>query len=161
MNDLLRDLYGHQAWADAEHWRALEAHPHALEDPAIRNRLHHYHLTQHAFLFIVRGDPLSFPRLEDFPTMMSLKEYANSYHGEALDFVRRASDSELERLVVVPWFKNPPISVTVAQALTQAAMHSQYHRGQNASRLRELGGNPPLTDLIAWYWRGRPEAVWE
>ncbi|MGA9362746.1 MAG: hypothetical protein WBW16_00070 [Bacteroidota bacterium] len=30
MNDLLLDLYAHQAWADAEHWRAFEAKPGAL-----------------------------------------------------------------------------------------------------------------------------------
>jgi uncharacterized damage-inducible protein DinB len=161
MNDMLLDLYGHQAWADAEHWSALQAHPGALEDSAIRDRLYHYHLTQRAFLLVVRGDALSFPRLEDFPTMMSLKDYARSYHKEALELVRRSSDSELERIVVIPWFKDPPISVTIAQALTQATMHSQYHRGQNASRLRELGGTPPLTDLIVWYWKGRPEAKWE
>ena len=38
------------------------------------------------------------------------------------------------------------------------AMHSQWHRGQNAMRLRELGGEPPTTDLIVWYWKGRPSA---
>ena len=37
-------------------------------------------------------------------------------------------------------------------------MHSHYHRGQNATRLRELGGEPPMTDLIVWYWKGRPVA---
>jgi uncharacterized damage-inducible protein DinB len=161
MSDLLLDLYGHQAWADAEHWKALEAHSGALEDSAIRNRLYHYHLTQRAFLFIVRGDPLSFPEPKEFPTMERLKDYARSYHNEALEFVRQLTDSDQARLVVVPWFKDPPISVTVAQALTQAAMHSQYHRGQNATRLRELGGSPPLSDLIIWYWKGRPAAKWE
>jgi uncharacterized damage-inducible protein DinB len=93
--------------------------------------------------------------------MMSLKRYAKSYHEEALDFVSRLSDSELERLVVGPWFKDPPISVSVAQALTQATIHSHYHRGQHASRLRELGGTPPLTDFIVWHWKGKPEPVWE
>jgi hypothetical protein len=67
MNEMLLDLYGHQAWADAEHWRAIEAQPGALEDSAIRDRLYHYHLTQRAFLFVVRGDTLSFPKPEDFP----------------------------------------------------------------------------------------------
>ncbi|MGA9362745.1 MAG: DinB family protein [Bacteroidota bacterium] len=110
---------------------------------------------------IVRGDPLSFPRLEDFPDMTALKQYAQTYHKEASDFLRHASTTELERIVMIPWFKDPAISITVAQALTQAAMHSQYHRGQNASRLRELGGAPPLTDFIAWYWKGRPEPRWE
>ena len=58
----------------------------------------------------------------------------------------------------IPWFKDPPLSLTVAEALTQMAMHSQWHRGQNATRLRELGGEPPTTDLIVWYWKGRPSA---
>jgi uncharacterized damage-inducible protein DinB len=38
------------------------------------------------------------------------------------------------------------------------ALHSQHHRGQNATRLRELGAVPPATDLIVWYWKGRPAA---
>ncbi len=32
-------------------------------------------------------------------------------------------------------------------------MHCHYHRGQNASGLKELGGRLPLTDLIVWYWK--------
>jgi uncharacterized damage-inducible protein DinB len=161
MSGMLLELYGHQAWADAEHWRAFETLPGALEDTAIRDRLYHYHLTQRAFLLIVRGDTLSFPRPEDLPNMTALKQYAQTYHNEAGEFLRNASTAELDRMVVIPWFKDPPIRITVAQALTQAAMHSQYHRGQNASRLRELGGAPPLTDLIVWYWKGRPDAKWE
>ena len=50
--------------------------------------------------------------------------------------------------------------VMLIEALTQAAMHSHYHRAQNATRLRELRGAPPLTDLIVWWWKGRPEPVW-
>src|SRR5262245_11071784 len=41
MNPLLTDLYGHQAWADAQHWRAIGAHRPARDDRAIRRRLHH------------------------------------------------------------------------------------------------------------------------
>jgi uncharacterized damage-inducible protein DinB len=39
-------------------------------------------------------------------------------------------------------------------------MHSHHHRGQNATRLRELGGVPPSTDLIVWYWKGKPTPSW-
>ena len=42
----------------------------------------------------------------------------------------------------------------------QAAMHSHYHRGQNATRLRELGGVPPMTDFIVWLHKGQPAANW-
>ncbi len=49
MTSYLDELYAHQEWADAEHWRAFEAHPAALDDKAIRERLLHIHLVQHAF----------------------------------------------------------------------------------------------------------------
>ena len=53
MDQLLRDLYGHQAWADAEHWRAIEAHPAARDDQAIRRRLYHLHSVQRGFMWVV------------------------------------------------------------------------------------------------------------
>ncbi len=80
---MLRDLYAHQAWADAEHWRAFEAHPPALADAAISERLHHIHLVQRAFLSIVRRAPFSPTSLKDFADMTALKEYARQYHEEA------------------------------------------------------------------------------
>jgi uncharacterized damage-inducible protein DinB len=67
----------------------------------------------------------------------------------------------LDTPVDIVWFNDPPLRITVAEALTQCAMHSQWHRGQNAARLRELGTEPPTLDLIVWYWKGRPPAVWE
>src|SRR5574339_581065 len=101
---MLLDLFRHQAWADAEHWRALKAAPEALDDHAIRERLCHLHLVQQAFLWAVRarGDRFTAWKPEDYPDL----------------------------------------------------------RAQNATRLRELGGAPPLTDLIVWWWKGRPEPAW-
>ena len=75
-NDWLRNLYRYQAWADAEHWRAIGDHQPARHDEAVRKRLHH------------------------------------------------------------------------------------IHRGQNATRVRELNGVPPTTDLIVWQWKGRPDGAW-
>ena len=49
----LKELYAHQEWADAEHWRALQGHAAALADKAIRERLHHIHQVQAAFLWVV------------------------------------------------------------------------------------------------------------
>ena len=160
MNELLQDLISHQAWADAEHWRALETHPGALDDEQIRKRLYHYHFTQKAFLIIIRGDELRFPRPEELPEIPTLRQLVISYHADLATLLRSATDAELARSLTVPWFQNPPITLTVTQALAQAAMHSHYHRGQNATRLRELGGKPPTIDLITWYWKGKPAAVW-
>jgi uncharacterized damage-inducible protein DinB len=44
----------------------------------------------------------------------------------------------------------PGIRITVTEALTQVALHSQHHRGQCSLRLRELDGDPPTVDSIIW-----------
>jgi len=162
MNPLIRDFYEHQVWADAEHWRAIEVHSPAAGDKAIRDRLHHIHLVQRAFRWIVgdRQSTFTITKPEDFAALTDLKAYAREYHDEIVDFLRGLSDAQLASEVDVEWFKDPPLRLTVTEALTQCAMHSHYHRGQNATRLRELGGVPPAIDLIVWYWKGRPAANW-
>ena len=74
MDALLRDLYGHQVWADAEHWRAIGAHAPARDDKAIRDRLHHIAIVQRAFLWTVgdRQDAFAFTKPEDFPSFDAL-----------------------------------------------------------------------------------------
>ena len=77
MNNLLMDLYLHQAWADAMLWKGLEAFPPALKDTAIRNRQHHYHFTQSAFLWVARntGEPFKKTKPEDYTTDTGLKAF--------------------------------------------------------------------------------------
>ncbi len=160
MNELVHDLIGHQAWADAEHWKALEAHSGALQDEGIRTRLYHYHFTQKAFLMVIRGEELRFPSREELPDIPIFKQSVIGFHADLAGFIKNTSETELARSLMIPWFQNPPAVITVSQALAQVAMHSQHHRAQNATRLRELGGRPPVTDLITWYWKGRPAAMW-
>jgi uncharacterized damage-inducible protein DinB len=162
MNPLLRDLYGHQAWADAEHWRTVEAHAAAAADAAIRARLHHVHVVQLAFRWIVgdRHTPFEVSKPEDFATLADLRAHTRGYHEEVAQFLGSLSPQRFHESIELPWFKDPPLSLTVAEALTQCAMHSHWHRGQNAVRLRELGAEPPTVDLIVWYWKGRPAASW-
>jgi uncharacterized damage-inducible protein DinB len=162
MTPLCRDLCRHQAWADAEHWRAMETYPPAAADAAITNRLHHIHTVQRGFLWAVgdRSAPFSVSTPAEFATWAALKAYARGSLDAFDRFVEDVPAARLDEQVVVPWFSDPPLSITVTEALTQCAMHSHYHRGQNAVRLREIGGEPPLTDLIVWYWKGRPAPVW-
>ena len=97
---------------------------------------------------------------EDYASFDDLHAYAREYHDQIAPFFASLSNARLSEPVSIVWFKDPPLTITVAEALTQCAMHSHYHRGQNATRLRELGGEPPPTDLIFWQWRGRPAGAW-
>jgi uncharacterized damage-inducible protein DinB len=163
MFTLLRDMFGHQAWADREQWRAIEAVPAAHNDAALRNRLHHIHLVQHSFIWTVgkQTTPFSMTNAADFPTFEALRGYARDVHRTMADEFGRLSDADLEEPVVIPWFKDRPLTLSRAEALTQAVMHSQWHRGQDSSRLRDLGVTPPTLDLIVWFWIGKPAARWE
>jgi uncharacterized damage-inducible protein DinB len=158
----LDELYAHQEWADAEHWRALEGYPAGLADKAIWERLHHIHLVQSAFLWVVGGSRGQFviSKAEDYANIADLKTLARKYHAEMMAKIGELDDARLAETIEVPWFK-PPLNISVRHALTQAAMHSHYHRGQNATRLRELGGVPPGTDFIEWLRQGKPGPRWD
>jgi len=148
---MLQQLLGHQEWADAEHWRAIESCPAAAADPAIRTRLHHIHQVQRAFAWMVgdRNEHFTITRVEDFPDLAALKPYAAEYYARSYPRLLQLTPDQLARRIAVPWFQDPPLEIQVEEALTQCAMHTHYHRGQNATRLRDLGGEPPLIDLIA------------
>jgi uncharacterized damage-inducible protein DinB len=156
----LNELYGHQEWADAEHWRAIESRPTALQDKAIRERLLHIHLVQHAFLWLLgpRNPQFEVKKIEDFASISDLKKYGCEGLSQLNIFVKDL-DPQRAGVIEVPWFK-PPAKISIRHALMQAAMHSHYHRGQNATRLRELGGVPPTTDFIVWLHKGQPPAEW-
>jgi uncharacterized damage-inducible protein DinB len=163
MLEYLRELYAHQAWADAELWRAIEAHPESFSDKTLRDRLHHTHMVQWGFLWIVgpRSSEFAFSKVEDFATIDALKSYGARHHAEAEQLLKGITDTRLADLVGVPWFKGHDLEISVAHALTQAALHSVQHRAQNATRLRELGGKAPMLDFIIWLLNGRPAARWD
>src|ERR1700704_3858905 len=93
----LRDLYGHQAWADAEHWRALGDQPAARSDRAIHHRLHHIHFVQHAFLWTVgdRTSPFVVTTPENFLSFDELRSYARQYHEQMALYLADMSDARL------------------------------------------------------------------
>ncbi len=158
---VLRDLWKHHAWADAEHWAAFAAFPGALEDRSLLERLHHLHLTQSAWVWAIgdRRDEFVFSNTTDFVPILTLRDFAMRNH-EALAVLSAVDGPALDRIIGIPWFTDPPLRLSVREGLTQLAMHSHYHRGQNATRFRELGGVPPGTDFITWIWKGRPAPRW-
>jgi len=160
MIKLLNDLVNHQFWADSVHWNALEKYPLALMDPKILNRLNHIHQVQHGFLLVVQQRKIRLP-LEEMKDPDELKGYAVQVEQMIREFLQNITDHRLKKKVSIPWFNDPEFNISCEEALMQMTTHSHYHRGQNAIRLRELGGEPPLTDLIIWYWKGRPAPVWD
>src|SRR5262249_11787343 len=97
---------------------------------------------------------------DDFPSFDALESYGRETHDGTRRLLASNVHDRVDDRIQVPWFKDPPLALTVTEALTQMAMHSQHHRPQNATRLRDPGAATPPTDLIVWYWKGRPAPRW-
>lgn len=162
----LIDLYRHMEWADASVWGAVLASEGGRADAKLREYLHHLHVVQRAFLRAWRGEPREapYPTFDDAPSLMS---WGRAYYAEAYAHLETLSDEKVSEPLSVPWgamverrLGRAPAATTAGETALQVALHSMYHRGQINARLRELGGEPPLVDYIAWVWLGRPGADW-
>jgi uncharacterized damage-inducible protein DinB len=158
--DHLRDMFRHMAWADAV-WFQTWSKSGFQEDPDLLQRMQHTADVQGAFLMVLRGEEVLFPGEPPVPEFHRLRELTRGNHA-AFDAMFRAMEPDtILQTVLVPWFPGPPCLVTVAEALTQVAMHTQHHRGQFMTRLKALGGKPQNVDYIIWAWKQRPEGRWE
>jgi uncharacterized damage-inducible protein DinB len=163
----VKNLLLHMEWADAATWRALLSVPSSVHDVPMQERVHHFHSTQWAYLQILRGLPVEIPKLGSFPDLRSVGRWARRFYLELPAYRDALDDPMLARQVEFPWAAQVAEHLggsagpaTVAESLLQLVLHTAHHRGQVLTRLREAGGEPPLTDFIAWIWMRRPAPDW-
>jgi uncharacterized damage-inducible protein DinB len=167
MLDAVRPLFDHMQWADATVWRAVAECAAAADDKLLHGRLYHIHATQHAFLQAWRGEEVIFTGPDDYPGLDAVRDLGRAFYAVAPAYVASLSPDAVDRELVLPWSAYfakragfTPHPSTLGETLLQLPSHSTYHRGQVNTRLRELGGAPPLVDFIAWVWAGKPAESW-
>ncbi|HKG11937.1 MAG TPA: DinB family protein [Pyrinomonadaceae bacterium] len=162
----LKGLFAHMEWADAQVWTAALSNAGAADDAALRAKLSHTHGVQRAFICVWQKVTVVRPPA-DPPDLAVTLAAARAYYRDLARFVSSLGEEDLARPTVMPWaggfaeyLGREPSVTTLAETMTQVAMHSTYHRGQVNTRLRELGVEPALTDYIGWLWFGRPAPGW-
>ena len=163
--DHMRDTFQHMAWADAQIWTIVVGT--SIRDERVLGTLMHIHETQHAFLNAWVGRPMRRWKRDEFQTPRDLLNWGQAFHEEAAGYLGSLTESALDGLCIVPWARyftrtqgGQPQDTTLRETLHQVVSHSMHHRGQVATRLRELGHAPPATDYIIWLWSGRPPTEW-
>ena len=159
------DLFRHMTWADATVWRTVIGTPF---DEKTYHLLFHIHQVQHAFLSVWRGEERApFRELSDYPDFPSLLAWAREFHEQLPAHLAGVGEDQLDDTKEVTWRRwvektigRAPEPSTLGETMLQLTQHSTYHRGQVNSRLRATGVEPPLTDFIAWVWRGKPAPEW-
>jgi len=160
MLENVRNLMAATEWTNAVFLHIWGKTP-AREHEELRRRVGHIVGVQSSFLAVLKGETPGGPPSGPPPTFDALKARAQPCHAGLREFAAELDDPGLTRIVRIPWFPEPPCVITVAQALVQVAMHSQHHRGQCMTRLRDFGGEPKNVDWIIWLWKGKPAARWE
>ncbi|MGZ4814912.1 MAG: DinB family protein [Terriglobales bacterium] len=157
MLPLIRDLFAYQAWADAEVVRLIEATPNAKDNAEVQKLLHHMHVVFWFFVLSVQGEAPMQDELMKEQSYEEVRAGMEKIHSLADGFMPKLRESRLRDKVEVPWFKEQP---NCQEALTQAVLHSQNHRGQMLTLLRKLGAESKPLDYIVWVSEGRPTPQW-
>jgi uncharacterized damage-inducible protein DinB len=161
-----RTLLWHMEWADSLIWKTVLSVAAVQQDQPTRERLHHFHSTQWAYLQIWRGELIRIPDLATFADLQSLGVWARDYHRELATYADALQDATLQRTIEFPWAAQlskrfgSVAPATLAETILQIVLHTTHHRAQVATGLRAVGSEPPMMDFIAWVWMGRPAAVW-
>src|ERR1051326_9027901 len=138
MLTFLRDLMAHAEWANAVFFHIWDKSL-ARDHEELRQRVGHIIGVQSGFLAILTGQAPGMPPKGPPPSYEALKARAIACHAGLRDFVNALDADKLATKVTIPWFPEPPCILTVAEALVQVAMHSQHHRGQCMTRLKDFG----------------------
>jgi uncharacterized damage-inducible protein DinB len=146
------EMARHQAWADAAHWKTLRENPALLEDAEIRKRLNHMVMAPNMLIALARGQAPQTGGKE----IDSIDELEASMRKSNEDLAAALASVDLDKMIALPRGPRGPFEAPAGVLLLQALTHSQHHRGQNASRMRQLGTTPPMTDFVIWYALGRP-----
>jgi uncharacterized damage-inducible protein DinB len=161
-----RDLLTHMEWADAETWRAVRALAPAQDDERLRWLFHHSHLVQSIYLQAWRGDAFELTELKAYPDLTAIEVWARPYYPRAAAYAQSLDNARFDQPLPIPWSAmivekfGKELPVTLGESVWQVFLHTSYHRGQISTRIREIGGAPPLIDYLYWVWAGRPAPAW-
>ena len=126
----------------------------------IRGTLLHLYSAARNWLGSWKGqEPAGVVTAEEVPTLSALVEHWSRLTEERDEFIRSLGQELLMQPLSYRDPKGRPYSEFLYRQMQHVVNHSSYHRGQVVTMLRQLGIQPPATDLIRYYrQRAEPAA---
>lgn len=161
--DLLLSLVDYMAWADKEILQACSALSHdelsgdlCISHGGILGTLQHMFVAEYDWIIRMRHS-LASPDQEVEPQLLypctasgpALQELQKQWAHVWLDwreFVEKLREADLEAE-----FLAMGLRVSRRKLVQHVVNHATLHRGQVAGMLRQLGRQPPCTDLLEYY----------
>lgn len=155
----IKTLYEFNSWANGSMIESIRPLPPdawgrdlASSHGGIQGTLVHTMGAEEIWLKRWNGEsPSRFYAASDFPTMASVEERWSEVNRELLEFSRGLSPARAEAAIGYRDLKGNSHSQPLWQMMQHLVNHSTYHRGQIVTMMRQLGAQPAVTDLIAFY----------
>jgi uncharacterized damage-inducible protein DinB len=155
---MLRRLFDHLAWADANARDAVKTMPASSAEAKRATELFaHVAAAEHVWLARLKHRPQEYPVWPDLDLATSAALAARTA-AELRHYVDSLGPADHEREVEYVNSAGRRFRDRVDDILLHVAMHGAYHRGQIALVTRQGGGEPASTDYIAFV-RGAPAAT--
>jgi uncharacterized damage-inducible protein DinB len=155
---MLRRLFDHLAWADANARDALRTLPPSSAEAGRATGLYaHVAAAEHVWLARLMERPAEHPVWPSLDLAASAA-LAERTAQELLAYVASVGPADLVREVDYRNSAGQSFRSRVDDILVHVALHGAYHRGQIALLTRQGGGEPASTDYIA-FARGAPAAT--
>jgi uncharacterized damage-inducible protein DinB len=156
---LARNLLAYTLWADREHLGALAVvPPEHLAQPtgssfgSLLGTVAHVLCSEQVWLARFVGAPLeSFPDEAEYADLAGVRAGFEELWPQMEFFLAGLQATQLA--TELQWISRSgkPYRQPLWQALLHMSHHSAYHRGQLTTMMRQLGHQPPVTDLIGWF----------
>lgn len=91
------------------------------------------------------------PTPADLPDFLSLALAWEETHAELEAFLAALSEEQLAAEINWVSMEGEPHALPLWQPVVHMVNHATYHRGQVASLLRQLGYQPPKTDMVYFF----------
>ena len=153
--DEIRTHIRYSGWASRKLLDAARAVP--REDVARPNGISHHsflgtlaHIYEADTIWYIRVVDPSEPLVQD-ADLPALEQAWPALQRKWEAWSDRLADSDLERVVAYKMMNGTPGSTPLWQIILHVVNHATLHRGQVMGMLRQMGMEPPHTDLIYYY----------
>jgi len=156
----IRGLLAYTIWADRTMLQSVRAvHEEDLTREtggsfgSVLGTMAHILGSEQIWLSRFLGVPLAaLPGPADYPTLAALESSFDDFWPQLEFFLASLLAEQLDQDFVWVNTRGETHTAPFRQVLMHFVNHSSYHRGQVANLLRQLGYEPPNTDLV--YYRG-------
>jgi uncharacterized damage-inducible protein DinB len=153
-----RAHFAYDEWANARYVEVLaQLPPGALVQerissfPSLLATFAHVVAAEWIWLRRWRGDsPRAFPDWMASPSLESLRARLAAVQEERAALLGALSDADLDRDVEYSLLNGTRRADPLGALFLHVVNHSSFHRGQLSTLLRQAGGVPPVSDLVAY-----------